>query len=87
MHHGVDLMLLEKCAHRGLVADIALHENIPGVPVQAREVVDIAGIGQGIEHHHPPLLGFSQPVAHEVRANEAGAAGYEHVTGFEAHPA
>src|ERR1700722_1977505 len=85
MYDGVDLMMFEQRAHRGLVADIPLHENIPRIPVQAREVVDIAGIGECIEHHHPPLTGVCQPVPHEIGSDEAGSSCYQNVPRFKAH--
>ena len=88
MHQGVDAMLLEQL--RAPVDSSQMSpftKTIPRILVQAREVVDVAGIGECIEHHHPPLPGLRQPVAHEVRADEAGAAGNEQVTGFEAHRA
>src|SRR3984957_11482373 len=87
MHDRVDMVLLEQRAYRGLVADIALHENVARIVLQAGEVLDIAGIGQRVEYHHPPFARVRQPVAHEIGADKAGSAGNEYVTGFEAHPA
>src|SRR5450631_4045256 len=85
VHHRIDAMLLEQRAHRSLITDVAAHEQIARIALQAGKVLEIPGVGQRIEHHHPTFAGALQPLAHEVRTDEARASGNAYVTGFEAH--
>ena len=61
------------------VADVAVHEAEFGACCGRREVREIPGIGQRVEHHHPIAGVMAQPVVHEIRADEAGAAGDQQV--------
>ena len=35
--------------HRRAVADVAAHEDVPGVALQVAQVLEVAGVGQGVE--------------------------------------
>ena len=60
--------------HIAAFGDVALHEG-DGVAVDhALEALEMAGIGELVEHHQPRHAGRLGP-AHEVAADEAGAAG------------
>jgi hypothetical protein len=62
--------------HEFAVGDVAPHEPVPRVIGQAREVGQVAGVGELVEVHDR-LVGGGEPVEHEVTADEAGAAGDE----------
>ena len=87
VHHRVDAIPLEQTAHRPFIANIPTHEHVARIALQSGEILEVAGIRQGIENHHLPLARAIQPMAHEVRADEAGAPGDAQVTRREAHPA
>ena len=46
----------------------------------------LPAVGQCVEHHQPAALRGAEPMAHEVRANEAGAAGDQQIMRLEVHP-
>src|SRR5690606_17607866 len=58
----------------GLVADIALHEDVARIALQRAQVLQIAGIGQQIQIEYG-LIALGQPVENEIAADEAGTAG------------
>src|SRR5580698_8968633 len=86
MHNGVDLVLGQQRSYIGIVAYVAFDKQIARIGCNVREIVDVARIGQRVEHDHPPLPSFSQPVVYEVRTDEARSSGNEYVTRLEAHP-
>jgi hypothetical protein len=58
------------------VADVALHEDVARIALQAGQVGAVAGVGERVEVDDR-LVRCRQPVEHEVAADEAGAAGDE----------
>jgi hypothetical protein len=62
--------------HEFPVGDVTPHEPVPRVAREAREVGQVAGVGELVEVHDR-LVGAGEPVEHEVAADEAGAAGDE----------
>ena len=83
----IDLKLRQQCSNRGLVANVAAHKSIARILIQAGEIFDIAGVGQGIEYDHAPFSSVRQPVPNEIRADKAGPTRNEHITRHEVHPA
>lgn len=70
------LVLGEQAGYQLAIADIAGDEGVPGVAVEAGEVLPVAGVGELVEADHR-LVMQGQPVEHEIGADEAGAAGHE----------
>jgi hypothetical protein len=66
------------------VEDVAVDEGVARVAVERREVLAVAGVGEGVEGDDR-LAGGGDPVEHEVRADEAGAAGDEDAA-LQGHP-
>ena len=58
------------------VVDVALDE-LDAVRRQALEVLAPPGVGELVEHAHRVVRVLGEPAAHEVRADEPGAAGDE----------
>ena len=77
MHDGVEPLLAQQPLDEGRIADVALHEAVFRTLCGRGQIRDIAGIGQRVEHHHAIPRVPGQPVMHEIRADEAGAAGNE----------
>ena len=68
--------LAQKLANKVGIADVALNE------FRSLEIVDargVTGIGQRVQDHHA-LVVMLTPVAHEIAADEAGAAGHENIS-------
>src|SRR5271155_1650368 len=86
VHQRIDAELLDQIAHGALVADVAAHEHVARIALQACEIFKVPRVGQGIEYHDAPLACAFEPMADEVRADEAGAPGDADVSGVEAHP-
>ena len=76
VHDGARAVFGQQAVEQGPVADVAVHEDMPRIALQAGQVGQVAGIGQRVEVEHR-LVGAGQPVEHEVAADEAGAAGDE----------
>src|SRR5450631_556527 len=87
MHHGINLKLRKQRPHCGLVADIAAHEAVAWILLQAGQILDIAGIGQRVEYDNAPFLSICQPMAHEVGTDKTGPTRDEQITRREVHPA
>jgi hypothetical protein len=93
VNDGVDLMLGEEAGDEGDVADVAVRENIAGVGREVGEIGGVAGVGEGVEvdELRDPFDGlragrrafFSEALADEVAADEAGAAGDKEVHELE----
>jgi hypothetical protein len=66
-------VLLEQLLHQTSIADVALHEYVTGIPVEAGQVLPVPRVGQLVQVHHR-LVAFRKPVEHEVRADEARTA-------------
>lgn len=60
------------------VADVAVHE-LDTVGGKARDVLDVARIGQGIQHGHMHVRMVVDHVMHEIRPDETTATGHNNV--------
>lgn len=60
------------------VADVAVHE-LDTIPRQARDILDVARIGQGIQHGHMHVRMVVDHVMHEIRTDETTATGHDDV--------
>ena len=69
----VDLLLRQHALDELEVADVALDE----AHVEPIEVAPVAGVGEQVERHDVVVGVLLEPVADEVRADEAGGAGDE----------
>ena len=76
MDDGARPMGREKAVEQRPVADVAADEHMALVAVERRQVLGVAGVGEGVEVEHR-LVADRQPIEDEVRADEAGAAGDE----------
>src|SRR5258708_33664337 len=71
------------------VADVAAKEEMPPIasgPVRARdarETLEIAGVGECVERHYLDARLVREDPSHEVAADGPGAAGYQHDAGPE----
>ncbi len=45
----IEIVLLEQAFHQLLVADVALHKHMAGVPFNVLQVFEVAGVGQLVE--------------------------------------
>ncbi len=68
--------LADERAHGRAVGDVAVHERVARVLRDVRQALQVAGVGERVQHDHPRLRA-GERVAHEVAADEAGAAGDE----------
>ena len=64
------------------VADVA-HDELHAVGGQPRDVLGVAGVGQLVQDGHVDARVVVHHVVHEVAADEAAAARYDDVPGFE----
>src|SRR5574343_299223 len=71
---GAGLVLGQQARNQGAVADVALHEDMAGVALQAGQVVQVARVGKLVEVDNR-LVAACEPVEHKIGANEACAAG------------
>ena len=78
--HRVDL--LHQFPDEGRVADVAADEEVARVGREVREVRGVARVGQGVQVDDRAVGVARELVAHEVRADEAGAAGDEEAHGL-----
>lgn len=60
------------------VADVAVHE-LDTVLGKARDVLDVARVGQGVQHGHMHVRVMVDHVMHEIRSDEATATGHDDV--------
>ena len=60
------------------VADVAVHE-LDTVGGKARDVLDVARVGQGVQHGHMYVRVMVDHVMHEIRSDEATATGHDDV--------
>ena len=60
------------------VADVAVHE-LDTVLGKARDVLDVARVGQGVQHGHMHIRVMVDHVMHEIRSDEATATGHDDV--------
>ena len=71
--YGARPMLAQQLGHQGAVADVALHEHMALITLQAGKVVHIARIGQFVEVDDR-LVVHGQPVEYEIGTDKACAA-------------
>lgn len=76
VQHGAGVVLGQQGIHQGAVAQVALHEHMARIALQAGQVFQVAGVGEFVEVEDG-FVGLGQPVQHEIAAYEAGAAGDE----------
>gem|GEM_PF-2459135 len=81
---GVDLLAAQQVFDPGLVADVTVHEAEVGVVPDRVEVVELARVGQGVQHHYAVIWVVFHPVVDKVAADEAGTAGDEEIAGGHA---
>ena len=60
------------------VADVAMHE-LDTILRQARDILDVARIGQGVQHGHVHVRVMVDHVMHEIRPDETTATGHDDV--------
>ena len=73
VHDRARPVRLQQFRHLGAVTDVGLHEDMAAVVPQTNKIIQIAGIGQLVVIEDW-LVALRQPVEHEIRADEAGAA-------------
>jgi len=76
MHDGAGPMLGQQAVEQRDVGDVAVHEDVARVALQAVQVVQIARVGELVESDDA-FVRLREPVEDEVGADEAGAAGDE----------
>jgi hypothetical protein len=76
VHDRLRPLLGEERVDQRAVGDVALHEAVARIALEARQVGGIAGIGELVEVHHRACLG-AHPVEDEVGSDEARTAGDE----------
>ena len=79
---GVDVVVCEQPVDQLGVADVAVHEAVVGGVVDVFEVLQVTGVGERIQVDDAILRMGLEPVADEIGADEAGAAGDEEVFHF-----
>ena len=70
------LVLGQQAADQGAVADVASHQLVAGIALQAGQGFGVARVGELVEVDDGLIAG-GKPVEHKVGANEAGTAGDE----------
>ena len=61
------------------IGNVTLFEAIIGLLRHILHIAEVSGIGQFIEVDHAIMRILQHQTAHHVRADEAGAAGYEDI--------
>ena len=75
MDNAVHVLLLHEFEHALKVADVHLHETVVGLVLDVLEVLQVARIGELVQVDDPVLGVLVHEQAHDVTADEAGAAG------------
>ena len=73
VHNHVGHEAAQELAHPGSVNDVGLDELVARVLSDRLEVIEVAGVGQLIQHQNL-MRRCANEFAHHGRANEAGAA-------------
>ncbi|CFW50799.1 Uncharacterised protein [Bordetella pertussis] len=73
---GAGPVFAQQPAHQRRVGDVAMHQQMARVIAQCGQVGRVAGVGQQVQVDHR-LIAAGQPAQHEIRTDEAGAAGDE----------
>lgn len=74
MNDGARLMLYELAVDQGAITDIARHEAVPGIALQAGKVLKIARVGKLVQVDDR-LVTLFEPVQHKITANKASVTG------------
>ncbi len=82
MDHGVDPLLLEQGGNQWLIADVSFDETIAVALFNGCQVVEIAGVGEQVKIHHPPVRTGSGDQVNEVAADKTAATGHQHISLF-----
>ena len=78
VEHRARAVLGQQPVDEGAITQVALHEGVSRIALQADEVFHVAGVGEFVEVDNG-LVADSQPVEYEITANEAGTAGDENI--------
>ncbi|MCY1418978.1 hypothetical protein D9M71_345530 [compost metagenome] len=76
VEHGAWTVLGQQARNQCCITDVTVHEGMARVAFQACQVLKVARIGQLVEADYR-LIMRCQPVQHEVRTYESGAAGHK----------
>jgi hypothetical protein len=76
VQHRAGAVFGQQAVHQRAVAQVAVHEGVALIPLQAGQVFQVAGVGELVEVDHR-LIGLGQPVEYEIAADEAGSASHE----------
>jgi hypothetical protein len=76
VHDGVDRRLAEQAVHQRRIADVAVHEPVPRVVGDRRQVLQVAGVGQLVERDDVGVV-MGEDVTDECRADKSGPSGDE----------
>lgn len=71
--HGPRAVLIQHAIHQGAIAEVALHEDMTQVALQAGEVFQVASVGKFVDIDDR-FIGQDAPIDHKVGADEAGVA-------------
>ena len=63
MHHRLDALLTQEAAQELCVADVALDEAVARMVLQARQVLQVARVGEQVQVHHS-IIGMLEQMAH-----------------------
>src|SRR5215472_2890100 len=77
VHDRPERLFTEQRGDALALADVTAHETDPAGVDEPGDAREIAGVGEGIEHHHAVAGMRRAPVVAEVRADEPGPAGDE----------
>jgi hypothetical protein len=78
----LDRVALHQLLHRRAVPDVPAHEDVSGIPLEVAQVLEIPGVGQGVDVHHQVFRVRPAYEAHVLRPDEAGAASHEQIHGL-----
>ena len=76
VHHRPRLIPAKQVAHQRGVGNVSAHERMRLACSQRMQILQIAGVSQGVEIHYRRRL-TREPMQNEVGADETGAAGHQ----------
>ncbi|MNZ11442.1 hypothetical protein D3C78_283060 [compost metagenome] len=76
VEHCTRAVLGQQALYQRAVTDITVHKNMLRVALQAGQALQVAGVGQLVQVDDG-FAALAYPIQHEIRTNEAGAAGYQ----------
>src|SRR4030095_9485524 len=68
---ALDPVLLEQCLDPLPVPVVSADEDVPRVPLQVAQVLEVPGVGEKVEVDHRPVRALLAQVPDEVRTDEA----------------